>query len=208
MSELDAVSVFIGRFDPLLAYGLLDVLNTDHTISILADFLDEAAIARTIAQRLPAVAILDENVEYALLARLKASQPTLGVLVLARAPAQLYGTLLLAIGVTCLAQTASAADIVTAVHLAARGKPAFFAGDGDRVTRLSSIDAGVLTRREAQVFDYLSRGKSYSEIAFALQIAYETVRTHTRRICRKLEVNSRLALIGMSLATTPESDIH
>ena len=45
----------------------------------------------------------------------------------------------------------------------------------------------------------LHSGRSNREIAAALQIGVETVRTHARNIYRKLGVSSRRELLGVAL---------
>ncbi|HCY89163.1 MAG TPA: hypothetical protein DHV17_02770 [Chitinophagaceae bacterium] len=47
-----------------------------------------------------------------------------------------------------------------------------------------------LSARETELLQLLIRGYSYKMIADELQIALETVRTHIKRIYRKLQVNS------------------
>jgi DNA-binding CsgD family transcriptional regulator len=49
----------------------------------------------------------------------------------------------------------------------------------------------VLTTREWEVIDQLCLGHSVTEIAEALVLSAETVRTHLKNIMRKLEVHSR-----------------
>jgi DNA-binding NarL/FixJ family response regulator len=48
-----------------------------------------------------------------------------------------------------------------------------------------------LSRREHEIMSYLARGYRYKEIASALFISVETVRTHLRNIYEKLHVRSR-----------------
>jgi DNA-binding CsgD family transcriptional regulator len=50
------------------------------------------------------------------------------------------------------------------------------------------VDAGVLTPREEEVYRYLERRWSYSQIAVELRISVETARSHARNIRRKLGV--------------------
>jgi DNA-binding NarL/FixJ family response regulator len=49
----------------------------------------------------------------------------------------------------------------------------------------------LLTPREADVLELLQSGRSNAEIAQALHVGVETVRTHARRIYRKLGVKTR-----------------
>jgi DNA-binding CsgD family transcriptional regulator len=64
----------------------------------------------------------------------------------------------------------------------------------------------LLTPREAEVLPLLQQGRSNAQIALALQVGVETVRTHARNIYRKLGVTSRRelaappALIGQPLS--------
>lgn len=53
----------------------------------------------------------------------------------------------------------------------------------------------VLTTREWEVLDQLCLGLSTSEIADALVLSIETVRTHLKNIMRKLKVHSRVEVI-------------
>jgi DNA-binding CsgD family transcriptional regulator len=52
----------------------------------------------------------------------------------------------------------------------------------------------VLTPREAEVMELLQSGRSNAEIAHTLHVSIETVRTHARRIYRKLGVKTRREL--------------
>jgi DNA-binding CsgD family transcriptional regulator len=56
----------------------------------------------------------------------------------------------------------------------------------------------LLTPREAEVLPLLQQGRSTAQIALALQVGVETIRTHARNIYRKLGVSSR-----RELATLP-----
>ena len=55
--------------------------------------------------------------------------------------------------------------------------------------------ADPLSEREAEVLQLIAQGHSSREIAEALVITYNTVRTHIRNIYRKLDVHSRLEAV-------------
>lgn len=55
----------------------------------------------------------------------------------------------------------------------------------------SKKDADNLTAREKEILSYLAKGFLYKEIAEALFISVDTVRTHLHRIYEKLQVRSR-----------------
>jgi DNA-binding NarL/FixJ family response regulator len=67
------------------------------------------------------------------------------------------------------------------------------AAAGGGVERLG-MEGNELTAREAEVLELLQDGHTNSEIAEALAIGIETVRTHARSIYRKLGVPSRQEL--------------
>jgi DNA-binding NarL/FixJ family response regulator len=52
-----------------------------------------------------------------------------------------------------------------------------------------------LTAREEEILAYLSKGFLYKEIAAALFISIETVRTHIRNIYQKLQVRTRTEVV-------------
>ncbi len=60
-----------------------------------------------------------------------------------------------------------------------------------QATSPSSEEAENLSKREHEILLYLAKGYRYKEIAEALFISIETVRTHLRNIYEKLHVRSR-----------------
>jgi DNA-binding CsgD family transcriptional regulator/DNA-binding XRE family transcriptional regulator len=67
----------------------------------------------------------------------------------------------------------------------------------------ASGGAPLLTRRESEVLGQLHRGKSNAEVALALKIGVETVRTYVASVLRKNGVRSRQELVRTS---TPEGE--
>jgi DNA-binding NarL/FixJ family response regulator len=145
------------------------------------------------------VVILDDSADYSLLARLKTGRRATGIVVISYAPTQLYGTLLLAIGVACVAHDARSSDILEAVRSVAERRPIFLARDGRRREPSYPDQLRNLTRRERDVLKHLTAGQSSSQIALALGIAPETARTHIASVRKKLGVASKRDLIGLSL---------
>ncbi len=201
------VAVALGRFDALLGQGLRQILYEDPRLQIVDTDLDNAALERIVAQQqAPLIALLDEEsvAKPSVLARLRASQPTIGIVVLAHRPARACGMRLLAAGASCLPKDASAAEIRAAVYIAAEGRRVFAPGDGCLVERSYPAKAASLTPRETDVFECLSRGESHAEVALTLQIGVETARKHAARIYRKLGVRSKRELVGVPVPTRTE----
>jgi DNA-binding NarL/FixJ family response regulator len=56
-----------------------------------------------------------------------------------------------------------------------------------------------LTDRQEEVLEHLFQGSNAAEIAEQLGLSVETVRVHTKRIFRKLDVHSRPELLAKRL---------
>jgi DNA-binding CsgD family transcriptional regulator len=62
-----------------------------------------------------------------------------------------------------------------------------------------SFGAGVLTRREREVIQYVLRGHSSRSIALNLDISVTTIKTHRKRAYSKLNISSQSELFSMFL---------
>ena len=204
-----SITVVLGYFDALVSRGLTQILRKDKDIQILSAGLDDGVLECVVEQHLPQVVIIDEAsvVDRSdLMRRLRVAQPAIGIVVLAHRPTRAYGVRLLASGATCLPQNASIAYILATIRLAAEGKYIPLYAEDRQIEQRYLMDAVLLTSREAEVFEHLSSGQSHAEIAQALQIGIETVRTHTARIRSKLGVRSKRELIGLPLPSDPNPD--
>ena len=68
---------------------------------------------------------------------------------------------------------------------------------------LSTNEDYNLSKREKEVLEHLVKGKAYKMIADELNISYETVHSHVRKIYQKLQVNS----IGEAVSKTISRNI-
>jgi DNA-binding NarL/FixJ family response regulator len=204
-----SITVVLGRFDALLGHGLKQMLREDPSLRIIGADLERAALEQTVAMKAPRVAVIDEAevMDPSTLERLRAAQPGVGIVVLAHLPTVAYGMRLFAGGVSCVAKEAPAADILAAVHVAADGRRVFAADDGHLIERSAPVAAS-LTPREAEVLEFLSRGQSHAEIAHALQLGVETIRTHAAHIRGKLGVRNKRELIGLTIPVQSATEIQ
>jgi DNA-binding NarL/FixJ family response regulator len=202
------IAVVLGRFDALLSRGLTQILCEDRSVQIVGADLDRVALEDAVASKAPQVAILDEAavVQPTVLERLRAAQPAIGIVVLAHLPTTAYGMRLLARGASCLSKDVSGADILAAIYIAADGRRVFADVDGHLVERNHSATAASLTPREVEVLEYFSKGLSHGEIAHALQLGVETIRTHSAHIRGKLGVRSNRDLIGLPIPVNAEKE--
>ena len=117
-------------------------------------------------------------------------------MVLANRPTAADFNQMLSFGATaCLSKETQARDVISAIHLAARGLhvlPEETAVHGGDPVRIRGVN--LLTPREGEVLEQLQVGATNAEIAERLAIGVETVRTHARKIYRKLGIASRREL--------------
>ena len=77
--------------------------------------------------------------------------------------------------------------------------------------RLTRIRAGrEITHRELEVLRLVASGRSTGEIARALWVTDETVRTHVRRLLRKLDARTRAHAVSIAYRRgllDPEDDL-
>jgi DNA-binding NarL/FixJ family response regulator len=196
MSPQTPVTLVLARFDDLLAGGLRELIDGDPSLAIVAAGVEHRRVPVVLRAHRPDVAILDAGAlaKLADVRELSAAHPATRLVLLANAPSMVECAQLLAFGASaCLSRDTQSRDVLNAIHLASRGlqvipRAASDPGGG-------SIAGGhLLTRREAEVLPLLQLGRSNAQIAVALQVGVETVRTHARNIYRKLGVSSRREL--------------
>jgi DNA-binding NarL/FixJ family response regulator len=191
------VSIVVGRFDDLLARGLRDLLDGDPSLDVMAEGIEQRRIPVVLQAHRPDVAILDVGAlgKLADVRELSLGHPSTRLVLLAAELSSVEAVQLLAFGASaCLRQDTQGRDVLNAVHLASRGLqlvPRSAGSPGEAVA-----GAQPLTRREADVLPLLQQGRSNAQIALALHVGVETVRTHARNIYRKLGVASRRELVA------------
>lgn len=63
-----------------------------------------------------------------------------------------------------------------------------------RKTTPVAAAAPKLNKRETDILLLLGQGKNYGEVASALGVSYETVRSHARRLRRRLQLGNKTRL--------------
>ena len=194
------ITVVVSRFEDLVSRGLRTLIGEDPNIQIVADDVPHGQLQRSIGSHSPQVAILNfGSLRTPIEVRdLHAAHPDTRIVVLANRPTPAECNQMLAFGATaCLSKETQARDILNAIHLASRGlhvlpkTPREFGA-------IEPTGPEVLTPREADVLELLQHGRSNAEIALALGVGVETVRTHARNIYRKLGVKTRRELATLA----------
>ncbi|MCE3032852.1 MULTISPECIES: response regulator [Streptomyces] len=184
--------------------GLLALLHSAPDIEVVgeAGTGEEAlALARKTA---PDVVLMDlqlgagiDGVETT--RRLRATSPAPHVLVLTTYDTDADVTRAVAAGATgYLLKAERAEDLFTAIHAAARGRPALSPPVADRVMSRLRNPRPTLTPRERDILAQLAQGLPNHAIARALFISEATVKTHLRRIYDKLGVDTRAGAVAVA----------
>lgn len=200
MEARKPVRLAVAQFEDLVTRGLRALVAEDVNVKLIADEVPHEQMEKLIAREAPDVALLNfgslrspNDVR-----ALHSLHPETRLVVLANRPSPSECNQMLAFGATaCLSKETQARDILSAIHLASRGlhvlpKTAKEFG----MTRMPGPE--LLTPREADVLELLQQGRSNAEIAMALSVGIETVRTHARSIYRKLGVRTRRDLANLS----------
>jgi len=202
MNARPPITVAIARFEDLLALGLRTLLAGDSSVSVVAQDIAHERVPVLLRAHRPQVLILDVGAldDLGEVRELSVQFPDTRLVLLGQGLSTAESSQLIAFGASaCLAKDAQARDLQNAIYLASRGLQLMVRGVDDAV---ANVRPSVLTQREGDVLLLLRQGRSNAQIAVALQIGVETVRTHARGIYRKLGVTSRRALIALPAAST------
>jgi DNA-binding NarL/FixJ family response regulator len=198
MRDFSPITVLLAHFEDLLARGLHSVIDGDPSLEIVADDVAHERLEVVLRGHHPQVAILDADAlpTLAHVRDLSHRHPHTRLVLFTGTPTAAECAQVLAFGASaCLGRNTQARDVVSAIHLASRGLQLVPRHVAELAAPLRP-GAHLLTAREAEIVSMLQHGSSNAEIARALQVGVETVRTHARNIYRKLGVTSRLELIS------------
>ncbi len=197
------ITLLLGEFPDLIAYGLRALLRDGERLEILAADIPLDSLEAAIAETEPDLVIVDFG---ALRSPVQVhqwheAQPETHLVVLVDRASPAECNQLLAFGATAvISRDTQRRDILTAIHLASRGMHVL-PGAGGAVSR-EPYGPDLLTQREAEVLELLQQNISNAEIAARLHVGVETVRTHARNIYRKLGVSSRRDLVAAPVMRT------
>lgn len=195
------ITVAITRFEDLIALGLRALFADDPNVSVVAHDIAHERIGVMLRAHRPQVLILDAGAlrDLGELRELCLKHPHTRVVALGQRLSSAESSQMIAFGASaCLATSTQARDVRNAVHIASRGLQLMPRDVAD--SSAARVRDFGLTPREGDVLLLLRQGRSNAQIALALQIGVETVRTHARGIYRKLGVSSRRALIALAEA--------
>lgn len=208
MSTPTPITLAVARFEDLLARGLHGVIESEPSLQVVANDVAHDRIDVVLRAHGPRVAILDVDVlpDLGTVRELSRRHPQTRLVLLASHPTPAECSQLLAFGASaCLGRDTQARDVLSAIHLASRGLQLVPRGAWDSDSAPSQA-SHLLTRREAEVLPLLQQGSSNAQIAAALGVGVETVRSHARNIYKKLGVSSRRELAALPAPPPPAVD--
>jgi len=204
------VRVLIADDDDLMRAGLRAVFSSDETIDVVGE-ADDGRVAITRARELrPDVVLMDVRMPdldgIAATRDVLAVSPELKVIILTTFEQDdyIFGALRAGASGFLLKRTRPE-DLIAAIHTVAAGdsllSPSVTRKVIDRMAEQPTPDASSgerlteLTPREREVLELVARGLSNREIAQAFVIEESTVKTHVKRILRKLHVRDRVQAV-------------
>ena len=186
------------RFEDLVALALRVLISEDPNLDLVAYDVPVDDLVEALEVHKPSVAVLDYGAleSPGQVFALRRAYSGTSFVVLANSPSPGDCNRMLSLGASaCLSKETEARDVISSIHLAARGMyvlPEASPTDGEGRVRIHGLDQ--LTPREGEVLEQLQEGATNAQIAENLAIGVETVRTHARKIYRKLGIASRREL--------------
>src|SRR6266511_2085144 len=206
----DAVRILIADDHPLTRDGIKAALAMDPGLKVIAEAADGQEAVSLAASERPDVVLMD--VRMPRLGGIRATQeimrvvPGTRVVILTVEETQArVGEAIQAGAVGYLLKDIDARELARAVHLAAQGSAVIhpnltrqFIEEIRQLTRGEQTVAS-LSAREVEVLQMIAYGSTNREVADALHISPQTVKTYLERIFTKLGVSDRTRAVAVAL---------
>ncbi len=213
------IKIVMADDHPIVRQGLRQIIETDRSITIVAEAGGGDAALELIEKHRPDVAVLDIDMPETdgfdvVRSLVKKNLITEVVFLTMHSEDEIFEEAM-DLGVKGYVLKDSAVnDIVASIKSVAAGKPflspalsALLLNRRHRIVELEENLPGLksLTPTERRILKLIAEEKTSKQIAAELIISYRTVETHRTNICRKLDLSGSLALV--KFAVTHKSEI-
>lgn len=190
--------------------GVRVLLEAESDLAVVGEAGDGAEAMRVLAATRPDVVVLDLAMPGVggldAIPGLRAASPRTAILIFTMHANTAYVTAAMRAGARgYLLKSARQQDLLTAVRAVHTGhgylQPEITGPLLRRVVADQRVAAGqgALTAREVQILEAVAGGRSNKEIAAAIGIAEDTVKTHLRRMFEKLGASDRAQAVAIAL---------
>ena len=203
----DLVRVVLVDDHPVVRAGLRALLGGQDGIEVVGEADDLATAERVVAVERPDVVLMDLNLGSGVggaevTARLRALQDPPNVLVLTTYDTEADILRALDAGaVGYLLKDAPPEQLFAGIRATARGETVLAPSVAARLVRRSRSPGPVVTEREVEVLELLSRGLGNREMARELLVSEATVKSHLSHIYTKLGVDTRAGAVATAIAS-------
>jgi DNA-binding NarL/FixJ family response regulator len=176
---------------------------------VVAEAIDGADVIEQLHATSVDVLLLDMSMPgksgIALIQQIKASHPSLPVLVLSMYRESQYAVQALRAGAAgYLTKNVESEQLMDAIRKVARGGTVVSPLVAEKLVRQlhqpsSSLPHTLLTAREFQIFQMLVEGSGINEIAHCLSLSSKTVSTHKANILAKMDISSTAGLVHYAI---------
>lgn len=215
MSETQ-ITVLIADDHPIFRKGLRQIIETDSTLSIIAEVGDGEEALNNLRLLKPQVAVLDVDMPkrdgLAVLKSIKEENLPSSVILLTMYKEERFFNAALDAGVKgYVIKDSAVSEITNAIHAAAKGEnfisptlSTLLVKSLNRSESANNSSLNPLTSSEKRVLKLVGEAKTNKQIADELFISIRTVENHRSNICAKLNLEGKNALLTYALTNKTE----
>ena len=205
-NTLTPIRVFVADDHPMIRQGLAAMIQAERSLKWVGEATNGTEAISFCATVVPDVVLMDLMMPdidgVAATQAIVARAPNTRVLILTSYHEPEVGQRAVQAGAAgYLVKTASADELIRAIHVAHSGKRVLASEATEALIQASQSDPmrDSLTEREREILALLAKGLSNAEIAAKLFVTVPTVKYHVTNILSKLQVDSRTEAVLVAM---------